>query len=166
MNITSQTQLIVMVIIVITIILAVTLIPILVSANLFYNVLRDKYDHRKEIEDKEQLFNVSVQESRELLEYLVKNAMYEWIVYNINPSTENYMAKNEQEDCIKYIIQKIMENLTPTIAAQLAIGYPFDTEEEKIKTIMNRAKLVVLDYSIKQNTQTNNSNNIPNINLL
>ena len=96
-----------MVIIAITIILAVTLIPILVSANLFYNVLRDKYNHRKEIEDKEQLFNVSVQESRELLEYLVKSAMYEWIVYNINPSTENYMAKNEQEDCIKYIIQKI-----------------------------------------------------------
>ena len=155
-----------MVIIVITIILAVTLIPILVSANLFYNVLRDKYDHRKEIEDKEQLFSVSVQESRELLEYLVKNAMYEWVVYNINPSTENYMAKNEQEDCIKYIIQKIMENLTPVIEAQLAVGYPFDTEEEKIKTIMNRAKLVVLDYSIKQNTQTNNSNNIPNINLL
>ena len=166
MNITSQTQLIVMVIIAITIILAVTLIPILVSANLFYNVLRDKYNHRKEIEDKEQLFNVSVQESRELLEYLVKSAMYEWIVYNINPSTENYMAKNEQEDCIKYIIQKIMENLTPAIEAQLAVGYPFDTEEEKIKTIMNRAKLVVLDYSIKQNTQTNNSNNIPNINLL
>ena len=155
-----------MVIIVITIILAVTLIPILVSANLFYNVLKDKYDHRKGIEDKEQLFNVSVQESRELLEYIVKSAMYEWIVYNINPSTENYMAKNEQEDCIKYIIQKIMENLTPAIEAQLAVGYPFDTEEEKIKTIMNRAKLVVLDYSIKQNTQTNNSNNIPNINLL
>ena len=155
-----------MVIIAITIILAVTLIPILVSANLFYNVLRDKYNHRKEIEDKEQLFNVSVQESRELLEYIVKSAMYEWIVYNINPSTENYMAKNEQEDCIKYIIQKIMENLTPAIEAQLAVGYPFDTEEEKIKTIMNRAKLVVLDYSIKQNTQTNNSNNIPNINLL
>ena len=57
-----------------------------------------------------------------------------------------------------------MENLTPAIEIQIAIGYPFTTEEEKIKTIMNRAKLVVLNYSIKQNTQSNN--NIPNINLM
>lgn len=141
------------------------MIPILYSIKTYENILKLTTDNKNILDNNEQLYSVSVQDSRQLLEYLVKSAMYEWVVYNVSPSTENYMSSVEQKECINYIIQKIMENLTPAMEYQISIGYPFDTEEQKIKTIMNSAKLNVLDYSIKQNTNSNNSK-IPNINLM
>lgn len=141
------------------------MIPIIVSAILFSNVLRDRYEYRKDIERRELLYKVSVEDSRNLLEYLVKYVMTEWIIYNTNPSKENYMGKDEQNECIQYIIHKIIQDMTPTIESQISIGYPFSTEEEKIKTISNRAKIVVLDYSIKQNIQDSRNNIIRNISL-
>lgn len=110
--------------------------------------------------------NFSVIESRKLLETLVDNALVEWQIYHPNPQSENYMGPKEQEASIKYIISNIMVNMTPTIRMQIGIGYPADTDAELINSIKDRAKLAVLNYSIKQNIPKSNPlMNMPNINM-
>lgn len=93
---------------------------------------------------------------------LITEYLAEWQVYNINTSTENYMGPNEQKEAIEYIIKKMMLNMTDTTRQQLGIGYPAETDEQLIKSIMEKAKIVVLNYSVKQNS-VSVDNNIPNI---
>ena len=106
----------------------------------------------------------SVKESRELMEYLINQALMEWQIYNLNPSTENFMASKEMEDAISYIIKKIMLELTETSKAMLSVGYPMETEEQQIESIKNRAKIAVLHYAINQNSENEEDRAIPNIN--
>lgn len=98
------------------------------------------------------------------MEWLVSQALLEWQVYNMNPNTENYMSEKDMQTSIEYIIKKIMIEMTPDIKERLGIGYPMDTEEHQITSIQNRAKLVVLNYAIKQNTPKNEGESIKNIN--
>lgn len=93
---------------------------------------------------------------------LVTEYLAEWQVYNINTSTENYMGPKEQQEAIEYIAKKMMLNMTPITKQQLGIGYPANTDEELIKSIIEKAKIVVLNYSVKQNSVTTD-HNIPNI---
>lgn len=102
--------------------------------------------------------NYSVQDSRALMEYLVQQALLEWQVYNIDPETENYMNEQNIEYAIQYIMKKIMLEMTDSIKLKLSIGYPFNTEEEMLESIKNRAKLEVLNYSIQQNGDADNAN--------
>lgn len=93
----------------------------------------------------------TVRDSRDLLEYLVSQALLEWQIYNMNPSTDNYMAEKEMESAIEYIIKRVVLEMTETSRLVLSVGYPMETQEEMIESIKNRAKLVVLNYAIKQN---------------
>ncbi len=92
------------------------------------------------------------------MEYLVQQALLEWQVYNIDPETENYMNEQNIEYAIQYIMKKIMLEMTDSIKLKLSIGYPFNTEEEMLESIKNRAKLEVLNYSIQQNGDADNAN--------
>lgn len=88
----------------------------------------------------------------------------EWQIYNLNPSTENFMASKEMEDAISYIIKKIMLELTETSKVMLSVGYPMETDEQQIESIKNRAKIAVLHYAINQNSENEEDRAIPNIN--
>jgi len=106
----------------------------------------------------------SVKESRDLLEYLVNQKMMEWQVYNVDPSSENYMTEAKMKDAIEYIIKKMIIEMTPVSREILSVGFPMKTEEQLIESIKNCAKLVVLKYSIDQNEPKEAeqiANNIP-----
>ena len=92
------------------------------------------------------------------MEYLVNQALLEWQIYNIDPSDDNYMNEEDMNKAIEYIMKKIMVNMTDIIKLRLSVGYPFDTEEEMLESIKNRAKLEVLNYSIRQNGDVDNAN--------
>ena len=94
------------------------------------------------------------------MDYLVNQALMEWQIYNINPSTENYMADKEIEAAIQYIIKKVMVEMTDISRLRLSIGYPMETEDEQIESIKNRAKLAVLNYAVNQNSD-NEEDRIP-----
>ena len=49
--------------------------------------------------------NYSVKDSRELLEYLVNQKIAEWQIYNVDPSSDNYMSEENMKSCIEYIIK-------------------------------------------------------------
>lgn len=92
------------------------------------------------------------------MEYLVQQALLEWQVYNIDPETENYMNEQNIEYAIQYIMKKIIMEMTDSTKLRLSVGYPFDTEEEMLESIKNRAKLEVLNYSIRQNGDADSAN--------
>ena len=46
----------------------------------------------------------------------------------------------------------------------LSVGYPMETEDERIESIKNCAKLAVLNYSIKQNQTLEHDEVLKNIN--
>lgn len=124
----------------------------------------------KEIKEKENIENkiinsqpLSVQESYKLMEYLVSTYFAEWRIYNINPSSENYMTEDNQKDAIKYCIRRIMENMTDTVRSQLSIAFTMDTREDMIKSILNTAKLHIIEYSVRQNNYTIDNKHIPNV---
>lgn len=109
--------------------------------------------------------NYSIKDSRDLMDYLVNQALLEWQIYNIDPNSENYMNEQNIENSIQYIMKKIMLEMTDSIKLRLSVGYPFETEEEMLESIKNRAKLEVLNYSIKQNGDIDNTNfGLKNIN--
>ena len=99
------------------------------------------------------------------MEYLVNQALIEWQIYNIDPSDDNYMNEEDMSRAIEYIMKKIMLEMTDSIKLKISVGYPFETEEEMLETIKNRAKLDVLNYSIRQNSDIDNTNiGLKNIN--
>lgn len=99
------------------------------------------------------------------MDYLVKQSLMEWQIYNIDPSSENYMNEQNMEAAIQYIMKKIMLEMTDSIKLKLSVGYPFETEEEMLESIKNRAKLEVLNYSIQQNSDSDTANiGLKNIN--
>lgn len=99
------------------------------------------------------------------MEYLVNQALVEWQIYNIDPSDDNYMNEEDMSRAIEYIMKKIMLEMTDSIKLKISVGYPFETEEEMLETIKNRAKLDVLNYSIRQNSDIDNTNiGLKNIN--
>ena len=106
----------------------------------------------------------TVKESRDLLEYLINQKLAEWQIYNLNPDTENYMSQDNMSNCIGYIIKGIIQEMTPTQKLILSIGYPMETEAEQIESIKNKAKFVVLNYSIEQNTPKEQGEALKNIN--
>lgn len=87
------------------------------------------------------------------MDYLVNEALLEWQIYNLNPATDNYMAEKEMMDAIEYIMKKIMIEMTDIKKEKLSVGYPMDTDDHMLESIKSKAKLVVLNYAIKQNTQ-------------
>lgn len=108
--------------------------------------------------------NYSVKESREILEYLVNQKLAEWQVYNVDPASDNYMSEESMKSCIEYIIKRIMLEMTPVMKDILSVGYPMETEENQIESVKNCAKIVVLNYSIKQNQPQEHEQVIQNIN--
>lgn len=98
------------------------------------------------------------------MEWLVNEKLNEWQIYNIDPSSENYINEEAMKDCIQYIIKRIVLEMTPIQKDVLSVGYPMDTEEQMIESIKNRAKIVVLNYSVKQNTPKEANEVIGNIN--
>ena len=88
----------------------------------------------------------------------------EWQIYNLDPSTDNYMKDQSIEESIIYVTKKVITELTPTSTAILSIGYPMETEEEIIESVKNRAKLAVLNYAVKQNSDEQNTEQLANIN--
>ena len=99
------------------------------------------------------------------MDYLVKQSLMEWQIYNIDPSSENYMNEQNMEAAIQYIMKKLMLEMTDIIKLKLSVGYPFETEEKMLESIKNRAKLEVLNYSIQQNSDSDNANiGLKNIN--
>lgn len=117
--------------------------------------IKEDYNIRKDI---------SVQDSRDLMEYLVNQALLEWQVYHIDPATDNYMSEEKINESMEYIIRKVMLEMTPTCRARLSVGYPMETEDQMIESIKNKAKIVVLNYTIRQNNN-DIGNEIPNINV-
>ena len=117
--------------------------------------IKEDYNIRKDI---------SVQDSRDLMEYLVNQALLEWQVYHIDPATDNYMSEEKINESMEYIIRKVMLEMTPTCRARLSVGYPMETEDQMIESIKNKAKIVVLNYTIRQNNNDVETN-IPNINV-
>lgn len=108
--------------------------------------------------------NYSVKESRELLDYLVNQKLAEWQIYNVDPSSDNYMSEGKMNECIVYIIKRIMLELTPVMKDNLSVGYPMETEEQQIESIKNVAKLAVLNYSVHQNQPQEHDKAVTNIN--
>lgn len=108
--------------------------------------------------------NYSVKESRELLDYLVNQKLAEWQIYNVDPSSDNYMSEGKMNECIVYIIKRIMLELTPVMKDNLSVGYPMETEDQQIESIKNVAKLAVLNYSVHQNQPQEHDKAVTNIN--
>lgn len=134
--------------------------------SIIYHKIKEKISIKDIIGIKEEYAlkkDISVQESRALMEYLVNEALMEWQVYNVDPSTDNYMSEENISASIQYIIKKIMLEMTPTCRVRLSVGYPMQDEMHMIESIKNKAKLVVLNYTIKQNNNDLNTD-IPNIN--
>jgi hypothetical protein len=127
------------------------------NLNRFLDLLEKRINDKKEDEYNALLATVNVEKSRELMDSLVKVKLIEWQVYNSNPKTENYMSQNEIDDAIKYIIKRLCMEMTPALKLQLGFGYPMDTLESMVESIKNRAMLIVLEYSIQQNTASSNS---------
>ena len=119
---------------------------------------------RLEMEKNSLKHNYSVKESREVLEYLVNQKLAEWQVYNVDPASDNYMSEGNMKSCIEYIIKRIMLEMTPVMKDVLSVGYPMETEDNQIESIKNCAKIVVLNYSIKQNQPQEHEQVIQNIN--
>ena len=90
--------------------------------------------------------------------------MVEWQIYNMDPSSDNYITEAKMQDAIEYIIKKIILEMTPTARDILSVGFPMETESNMIESIKNCAKLIVLNYSIKQNTIDQTPHILPNIN--
>lgn len=127
------------------------------NLNRFLDLLEKRINDKKEDEYNALLATANVEKSRELMDSLVKVKLIEWQVYNSNPKTENYMSQNEIDDAIKYIIKRLCMEMTPALKLQLGFGYPMDTLDSMIESIKNRAMLIVLEYSIQQNTVSSNS---------
>ena len=108
--------------------------------------------------------NYSVKDSRELLDYLINQKLAEWQIYNVDPSSDNYINEEDMKSCIEYIIKNIILEMTPVMNDILSVGYPMETEEEKIESIKNCAKIAVLNYTIKQNQPSEHEDVIKNIN--
>ena len=98
------------------------------------------------------------------MEWLVNEKLIEWQVYNVDPSSENYITEEGMKDCIEYIIKKIMIEMTPVQLDVLSVGYPMDDDDKMIESIKNRAKIAVLNYSVKQNMPKESNEVISNIN--
>ena len=107
--------------------------------------------------------SASVQDSYKLMEYLVSTYFAEWRIYNIDPSSENYMTEANQKDAITYCIKRIMENMTDTVQAQLSIAFDMNDRDKMIKSILDVAKLHIIEYSVRQNNYTIDNKHIPNI---
>lgn len=105
----------------------------------------------------------SVKDSRELLEYLVDQKLNEWQIYNVDPDSENYMNEANMQDCIEYIIKRVVLELTPVMIDQLSVGYPMDTDEQIIESVKNVAKMAVLTFSVKQNSALEHEDVVKNI---
>ena len=105
----------------------------------------------------------SVKDSRELLEYLVDQKLNEWQIYNVDPDSENYMNEVNMQDCIEYIIKRVILELTPVMVDQLSVGYPMDTDEQIIESVKNVAKMAVLTFSVKQNSALEHEEVVKNI---
>lgn len=99
-----------------------------------------------------------------MLEYLVNQKIAEWQIYNVDPSSDNYMSEENMKSCIEYIIKNIILEMTPVMQDILSVGYPMETEDERIESIKNCAKLAVLNYSIKQNQTLEHDEVLKNIN--
>ena len=127
------------------------------NLNRFLDLLEKRINDKKEDEYNALLATANVEKSRELMDSLVKVKLIEWQVYNSNPKTENYMSQNEIDDAIKYIIKRLCMEMTPALKLQLGFGYPMDSLESMVESIKNRAMLIVLEYSIQQNTASSNS---------
>lgn len=99
------------------------------------------------------------------MEYLVNQALIEWQVYNLDPGSDNYMNETQMQNAIQYIIKNIIINMTPVIRLKLSVGYPMEDETKMIESIRDRAKLVVLNYTVNQNKVIENeAKTIPNVN--
>lgn len=127
------------------------------NLNRFLDLLEKRINDKKEDEYNALLATANVEKSRELMDSLVKVKLIEWQVYNSNPKTENYMSQNEIDDAIKYIIKRLCMEMTPALKLQLGFGYPMDSLDSMVESIKNRAMLIVLEYSIQQNTVSSNS---------
>ena len=127
------------------------------NLNRFLDLLEKRINDKKEDEYSALLATANVEKSRELMDSLVKVKLIEWQVYNSNPKTENYMSQNEIDDAIKYIIKRLCMEMTPALKLQLGFGYPMDSLDSMVESIKNRAMLIVLEYSIQQNTASSNS---------
>lgn len=127
------------------------------NLNRFLDLLEKRINDKKEDEYNVLLTTANVEKSRELMDSLVKVKLIEWQVYNSNPKTENYMSQNEIDDAIKYIIKRLCMEMTPALKLQLGFGYPMDSLDSMVESIKNRAMLIVLEYSIQQNTASSNS---------
>lgn len=127
------------------------------NLNRFLDLLEKRINDKKEDEYNALLATANVEKYRELMDSLVKVKLIEWQVYNSNPKTENYMSQNEIDDAIKYIIKRLCMEMTPALKLQLGFGYPMDSLDSMVESIKNRAMLIVLEYSIQQNTASSNS---------
>lgn len=127
------------------------------NLNRLLDLLEKRINDKKEDEYNALLSTANVEKSRELMDSLVKVKLIEWQVYNSNPKTENYMSQNEIDDAIKYIIKRLCMEMTPALKLQLGFGYPMDSLDSMVESIKNRAMLIVLEYSIQQNTASSNS---------
>lgn len=119
---------------------------------MLFEILEKRNNQRSDIETGELLKNVDILKSRELMDALVKNKLIEWQIYNSNPKTENYMGQKEIDSAIEYIIRGVCYEMTPALKLQLGFGYPMDDKDSMVESIKKRAMLIVLEYSIKQNT--------------
>ena len=75
------------------------------------------------------------------------------------------MSQNSMDNCIVYIIKGIINEMTPTQKMILSVGYPMETEAEQIESIKNKAKIVVLNYSIDQTTHKEQEDTLKKINI-
>lgn len=102
-----------------------------------------------------------VNKSRELLDNLITSALNEWIIFNVRTEEEGYLGKNRQEECLTWVIKKVIEYSTPTIIDQISIGYPASNRDEYINSIKAIATLRIIEFTIKQNSK-DMSDNKPN----
>lgn len=95
-----------------------------------------------------------MQDSKNLMSSLISEKLAEWQIYNVNPESENYMNSAAQREAMEYITKHIISEMTPVKQYQLSIAYNMDTQEDQIKSILNEAKLAVLNHAITQNSRS------------
>lgn len=122
-------------------------------------------EQRIELDEQALYLEQDIEKSRKLMESMVDGAVTEWSLYNLRSEEEMRMTPDKRDKCLAWVIERVIENSTPSIITQIQIGYPAQTREQYINSIKNVALPYIIRLTVLQNTK-NMDDNIPNINLI
>lgn len=89
--------------------------------------------------------------ARELLSKLVEDALLDWSVLHVRTEEEAYISDSRREECLIWVIDKVVRETTLPILNQIGIGYPASDRAEYIDSVKKVASMHVMKFCITQN---------------